>query len=258
MRRVVVASSRAIYGEGCYLSDELGTVYPGPRREADMADGRFEPSVPGAVTPLEVVPTPEDSPAHPGSVYGITKLAQELLVMTVCGSLGIESVALRYQNVYGPGQSLTNPYTGILSIFSTRILNRQPINIFEDGEESRDFVFIDDVVRATCMAAVVPDVGSAVVNIGSGVRTSVSQVVDALMGAYGIKVPVEISGNFRIGDIRHNLADISAARALLGYEPSVDFTSGVNQFASWVQAQAIASSPYDGSLAEMRARNLLK
>ena len=149
VRKVVVASSRAIYGEGRYLSRTYGYVYPLSRTEEYMSQGDFECKYPGEPAPLTLVGTTEDSLIHPTSVYGITKHVQEQLVMTVCPTLGIAPVAFRYQNVYGPGQSLSNPYTGILSIFSTRIKNKNGINVFEDGKESRDFVYIEDVVDAT-------------------------------------------------------------------------------------------------------------
>jgi len=147
IKKVVIASSRSIYGEGKYLSNVLGVIYPGARKDVDMQAGIFEPLCPKTGEPLTLLPTDEESKIHPSSVYGITKQNQEQMVMTVCASLNIGATALRYQNVYGPGQSLSNPYTGILSIFSTRIKNGNGLSIFEDGKESRDFVFIDDVVK---------------------------------------------------------------------------------------------------------------
>src|SRR5882724_250826 len=178
--KVVVASSRAIYGEGKYRSKELGILYPEPRKDSDMRAGRFEPLCPRSGEPLELLPTDEGSKIHPTSVYGITKQNQEQMVLLVCKSLGLAATALRYQNVYGPGQSLSNPYTGILSIFSTRILNGNPVNIFEDGQESRDFVFIDDVVEATVAALLREQANGEVFGIGSGVPTTVLAVAHAL------------------------------------------------------------------------------
>ena len=130
--------------------------------------------------------------------------------MTTAPAIGVKAVSLRYQNVYGPGQSLKNPYTGILSIFSTLIRQGKAINIFEDGQESRDFVFIDDVVEATFRACVSPDAGGTIINVGSGSRRTVVDVVNALFRAFGATVPVTVSGNFRVGDIRHNIADTTA------------------------------------------------
>ena len=144
VKRVVVAESRAIYGEGKYHCDTCGDVYPTERKEYDMAKGDFECHCPKCGGKLDLVATTEDSAIHPSSVYGIGKQVQGQLVHLICKNIGIESVSFRYQNVYGPGQSLTNPYTGILSIFSTRIKNHKEINIFEDGKETRDFVYIDD------------------------------------------------------------------------------------------------------------------
>lgn len=257
MRRLVVASSRAIYGEGRYRSDALGPVWPGPRNEADMARGEFEPTVPGGGR-LRVEATDEDSRIHPTSVYGITKQVQEQLALVAGGALGLEAVSLRYQNVYGPGQSLSNPYTGILSIFSNRILAGEAINIFEDGYESRDFVYIDDVVQATMQAIVSDKAPGHAINVGTGTPTSVLTVAQTLARLYSKDVPIRVSGNFRIGDIRHNHADIRRARALLGFEPTVDFETGIANFARWVETQNTTDLSYDQSLQEMRERGLLK
>ena len=195
VKRVVVAESRAIYGEGRYWSDELNSyVYPEERPEDAMSNGDFEVKYPGCSKPLKLVGTTEDSKIHPGSVYGITKQVQGQLVHMVCQSIGIESVSFRYQNVYGPGQSLSNPYTGILSIFSTRIKNGNGINIFEDGKETRDFVYIDDIVDATILGLTVPGISGNAFNIGTGVATDVLTVANMLKKHYGIDVPVTVSG----------------------------------------------------------------
>jgi dTDP-L-rhamnose 4-epimerase len=258
VQKVIVASSRAIYGEGKYLSAELGVVYPSHRKAADMDKGMFEVFYPGAVTPLQLVATDEDSKIHPSSVYGITKQNQEQMVMLVCKSIGIAAVALRYQNVYGPGQSLSNPYTGILSIFSTLIRNYKPINIFEDGKESRDFVFIDDVVKATTLGIEKDEANDEVFNVGSGVSTTVMEVAKTLVKNYGIDVPLNVTGNYRLGDIRHNYADISKIQRLLGFQPSVSFKEGVKKFTEWVCSQEIGESRYDESLQEMKEKGLMK
>lgn len=257
-RRVIVASSRSIYGEGKYESPNLGLVYPGARREEDLLAGRFEPTYPGSGGELSVLPTSEDSEVHPSSVYGITKSSQEALVMAVAPTLGVEPVALRFQNVYGPGQSLSNPYTGILSIFSSLILSGRPINVFEDGLESRDFVYVDDVVDALVRSMQMDAVAGEAVNVGSGIATTVNEVVAALLDNYGRTVPVEVSGNFRVGDIRHNFADISKQTDLLNFTPAMDFATGIREFCNWVQSQVIDSSGYERSLAEMREKRLLK
>ena len=259
VKRVVVAESRAIYGEGRYWSDELNSyVYPDERPEDTMLKGDFEVKYPGCEKTLKLVSTTEDSLIHPGSVYGITKQVQGQLVHLVCKSLGIESVSFRYQNVYGPGQSLSNPYTGILSIFSTRIKNGNGINIFEDGLETRDFVYIDDVVDATILGMNVPGISGNAFNIGTGIATDVLTVANTLKEFYGIEVPITISGNYRLGDIRHNYADISKARKLLGFEPKWSFKKGIEQFCRWVDAQPIQEDKYDSSIEEMKNKGLFK
>lgn len=257
VRRVVIASSRSIYGEGAYETADGRRVYPGHRAEADLSAGDFDVHVPGEGE-LRMVPTDENALVHPSSVYGITKQMQESLVMTVAPTIGVEPVSVRYQNVYGPGQSLKNPYTGILSIFSTLIRQGKEINIFEDGEESRDFVFIDDVVEATFLAATLPEAANGVFNVGSGVATTVNEVVAALFAAYGRQVPTRVSGNFRLGDIRHNVADTTALRETLGFTPTVSFEVGVKRFAEWVLTEPIESDGYERSLKEMADRKLLK
>ncbi|WP_304632887.1 NAD(P)-dependent oxidoreductase [uncultured Muribaculum sp.] len=259
VKRVVVAESRAIYGEGKYWSDELKTfVYPDERPEETMTNGDFEVKYPGCQNPLKLVGTTEDSLIHPGSVYGITKQVQGQLVHIVCKSIGIESVSFRYQNVYGPGQSLSNPYTGILSIFSTRIKNGNGINIFEDGLETRDFVYIDDIADATILGLTVPGISGNAFNIGTGVATDVLTVANTLIKHYGKEVPLTVSGNYRLGDIRHNFADITKARKLLGFEPRWSFDKGIEQFCRWVDSQPIQQDNYEASIEEMKQKGLYK
>lgn len=259
VKKVVVAESRAIYGEGRYYSPELGRyVYPEPRNDADMREKDFEVKYPGCSQPLELVATTEDSLIHPTSVYGITKQVQGQLVHLICPSIGIAAVSYRYQNVYGPGQSLSNPYTGILSIFSTRIKNGNEINIFEDGKETRDFVYIDDVVEATLLGIEKEEANGHTFNIGTGVATDVLTVARTLIGKYGLQVPLRVSGNYRLGDIRHNYADISLARELLGFEPRWDFDRGITRFVDWVNAQEVQEDKYESSIREMKRKGLYK
>jgi dTDP-L-rhamnose 4-epimerase len=257
VRRVVVASSRSIYGEGAYRTDDGSIVFPSHRSADDMASGDFEVHAPGGGA-LTSIPTPETALLHPSSVYGITKQTQEALILTTAPAVGVEAVSLRYQNVYGPGQSLKNPYTGILSIFSTLIRQGKGINIFEDGQESRDFVYIDDVVEATYLACLTPDISGSVVNVGSGVATTVTQVVDALFRAFGTTVPVTVSGNFRVGDIRHNVAETTRLRDVLGFQARVGFDQGIERFVEWVRSEPLEEDGYERSLSEMAARNLFK
>jgi dTDP-L-rhamnose 4-epimerase len=258
VKKVVVASSRSIYGEGKYHSEALGVIYPGARKDEDMKVGRFEPLCPQTGAPLTLLATDEESKIHPSSVYGITKQNQEQMVMTVCASLGIGATALRYQNVYGPGQSLSNPYTGILSIFSTRIKNGNGLSIFEDGMESRDFVFIDDIVAATTMALTKDEANGEVFGIGSGVATDVLTVAKSLVQHYGVDVPIKVTGAYRLGDIRHNFADLNKAKRLLGFSPQVSFDEGIRHFCTWVNQQEVQVDTYDASIAEMSKRGLFK
>ena len=260
VKKVVVASSRAIYGEGKYYNKTKNTfVYPLQRTDDDMQKGDFEvKDTQNHSDELELVATTEDSIIHPTSVYGITKQVQEQLVMTVCPTLGIAGVAFRYQNVYGPGQSLKNPYTGILSIFSTQIKNGNGINIFEDGKETRDFVFISDVVDATVLGIEKEAANNQVFNVGTGVATDVITVATELSNNYGIQVPITISGNYRLGDIRHNYADISKARQLSGFEPKISFKEGLRQFTDWVNTQEVEEDKYQQSIEEMKAKGLYK
>jgi NAD-dependent epimerase/dehydratase len=260
VKKVVVASSRAIYGEGKYYNKTKNTfIYPLQRTDEDMQNGDFEvKDTQNHSDILELVATTEDSIIHPTSVYGITKQVQEQLVMTVCPTIGIAGVAFRYQNVYGPGQSLKNPYTGILSIFSTQIKNGNGINIFEDGKETRDFVFISDVVDATVLGIEKETANNQVFNVGTGVATDVITVATELSKNYGIQVPITISGNYRLGDIRHNYADISKAKQLLGFEPKVSFQEGLKQFTDWVNTQEVEEDKYQQSIEEMKAKGLYK
>jgi dTDP-L-rhamnose 4-epimerase len=259
VQKVVIASSRSIYGEGKYYSEELGEyVYPKHRIPEFMNNGDFEVKYQGNKSQLKLVATDEASMIHPSSVYGITKQNQEQLIMTVCPTIGISAVAFRYQNVYGPGQSLSNPYTGILSIFSTLIKNNKSINVFEDGKESRDFVFIDDVVQATYLGIVSNDVNRQVFNVGSGVPTNVLTVAETLIKQYGIKVPLTVSGSYRIGDIRHNYADLSKINKMLGFVPSIDFETGITKFVEWVNGQQASADKYEASISEMKEKGLFK
>lgn len=258
IKKVIVASSRSIYGEGKYLSDEFGFVYPEHRADQYMSNHDFEVKYPGCKSPLKLVATDELSKIHPSSVYGITKQNQEQMIMTVCPTINVSCVAFRYQNVYGPGQSLTNPYTGILSIFSSLIRNNKGINIFEDGKESRDFVYIADVVKATIMGLEMDQAQGEVFNVGAGVATDVITVAETLKANYESDVPITISGNYRLGDIRHNFADLSKIESLLGFKPDYSFEKGISIFTKWVATQAIQKSMFDNSISEMKEKGLLK
>lgn len=258
VKRVVVAESRAIYGEGKYHCDNCGDVYPTERKDEDMAKGDFECHCPKCGGKVTLVATTEDSAIHPSSVYGVGKQVQGQLVHLICKNIGIESVSFRYQNVYGPGQSLTNPYTGILSIFSNRIKSHKGINIFEDGKETRDFVYINDVVDATIAGMEVLEANGHMFNVGTGIATDVLTVAKTLCKHYGIEVPLTVSGNYRLGDIRHNYADITLAKQILGFKPKWTFDAGIKQFTDWVNRQELQTYNYEASLEEMMQKGLFK
>ena len=254
VKRVVVAESRAVYGEGKYYCSKCGDVYPIERKDNDMARGDFECHCPNCGGIVRVVATTENSAIHPSSVYGLGKQIQGQLVHLICKNIGIESVSFRYQNVYGPGQSLNNPYTGILSIFSNRIKSGKSINIFEDGKETRDFVYIEDVADVTIAGMEVPEANGLVFNIGTGIATDVLSVAKLLCKYYGKEVPLHISGDYRLGDIRHNYADISLAKRILGFEPKWTFNAGIEQFTEWVNRQELQTDNYEESLKEMNEK----
>lgn len=258
VKKIIVASSRAVYGEGKYSCTRHGDVFPSSRLRKDMENGDFNVYCPICATPAQVLPTDENSPTFPASIYAITKLTQEQMVLTIGKALGISAIAFRYQNVYGPGQSLSNPYTGILSIFSTRIRNGNSINIFEDGKESRDFVFIDDVAVATVLGIEYETRLIDVFNVGSGEASDILTIAKSLQEMLKQTVPLKISGHFRVGDIRHNLADLSKIRTILGFTPSISMEEGLKRFIDWVKKEQIQIDRYEESLQELKEKGLFK
>ena len=222
-----------------------------------MCEGDFEPKCPICNLALTLQATNEESNIRPNSIYGFTKQSQEEMTLLTCKNLGIPAIAFRYQNVYGPGQSLSNPYTGILSIFSTRILNGNTVYLFEDGKESRDFVYIDDVVDATILGLENQQLKNEVLNVGSGINTSVLEVAQKLKKAYGSSVDIKINGNFRLGDIRHNYADLAKISSI-GFRPKVFFEEGIVKFTSWVKQQKVQQDTYEMSIQELKEKGLYK
>jgi len=258
VKKMIIASSRSIYGEGKYSCAKDGIVYPNERKDADMASGDFNVKCPICNENAKLLPTDEKSKIHPSSIYGITKQVQEQMFMVMGKSLNIPAVALRYQNVYGAGQSLSNPYTGILSIFSTRIKNGNDINIFEDGKESRDFVYIDDVVEATILGIEKDEANYEVFNVGLGKAIDVMTVANTLIKTYDSNSKITISGNYRLGDIRDNYADLTKIKEKLGFQPKVGFEDGIERFTKWVEKQEVVEDKYEKSIDEMREKGLYK
>jgi dTDP-L-rhamnose 4-epimerase len=260
VRRVALASSRSIYGEGAYVlkADPERRVFPPARSAAALEAGRWEPTCPETGAALVPVPTREDDLLRPASVYAATKLAQEDLLRIVCSALGLSFAILRLQNVYGEGQSLLNPYTGVLSIFSTRIRRGFHLPLYEDGEETRDFVHVDDVARSIVAALCASGPIDAAINVGSGRGTSLREVAEKLAEAFDADPDVVVTGEYRLGDIRHNCADIDRLRARLGVTPEVDLDHGLRRFAAWVRTQPIPADASDGAAAELKARKLMR
>lgn len=257
VQKVVLASSRAIYGEGKYRCQEHGIVYPPARSIDQLRLAEYDPICPNCKTPCTPEATDESSPSNPLSFYGLTKYVQEQMAAMFARTRGVSSYALRYQNVYGPGQSLSNPYTGILAIFSKLANTGSAIEIFEDGRESRDFVFVDDVIEATwrCIRRDGKVVDS--LNVGSGNRTSVLEVAREIVRLLDSDSQISITGAFRHGDIRHNFADLALIKRAIDFIPQVSFQSGLEVFLEWAVVQEPVSMRYNLSLDELRERGLL-
>lgn len=235
--RLVVASSMSIYGEGLYADAYGREMEPPERAPAQLRSGDFEVRGPSgeALAPL---PTPETKQPVPTSVYALSKLDQERLALIVGGAYDIPTVALRFFNIYGTRQALSNPYTGVLAIFASRYLNRRPPLIFEDGEQRRDFVSVRDVARACRLALQTPGIGGRSMNIGSGRSITIAEIAARMAAALGIDdLPAEITRKFRAGDIRHCFADIGLAGELLGYEPQVELADGLLELVEWLAGQ---------------------
>ncbi|GLH68730.1 nucleoside-diphosphate-sugar epimerase [Geothrix rubra] len=257
VRHLVVASSRAVYGEGRYRCPLDGVVFPPARSRVALALGRFEPACPVCGLPLDRLPTTEDTPPAPTSFYGLTKLVQEKMGLLFGGTLGISTHALRYQNVFGPGQSLQNPYTGILAIFSGLARSGETLRIFEDGLESRDFVHVRDVVEATWRALNTEAPEPVALNVGSGVATTVAEVAEGIVRHLGSRSRIQVTGEFRIGDIRHNTADLTRVREQLGFTPTTAFQEDLEAFLDWAAEERPATGGYARSLEELRSRRLM-
>ncbi len=243
LERLVLASSRAVYGEGLYHDAAGNRLVPSPRAEAALRRGEFALTS-GRGERLQPRPTDEATPPSPCSIYASTKLMQELLVTQAAAGASWRATILRLQNVYGPGQSLKNPYTGVLSIFCSQLLAGRALDIYEDGDIVRDFVFVDDVVAALVRALERDVPHGTVVNIGSGRETTILEAARVLIARLRAPEPsYRVSGKFRPGDIRYALADITRARELLGWSPQIDLQQGLAQLADWAAAQHAGGSP---------------
>lgn len=256
VKKVLVASSRSIYGEGTYrCSAKCGNVVPEPRTKIQLDRHEWSPICPKCHATVEPIATPEDSIPQPASLYACTKLAQEQMSLTMGKALGISTVALRFQNVFGPGQSLSNPYTGIISIFSNQMRQNLPINIYEDGEETRDFILVDDIAQA-CALALSTDCDTLVLNVGSGVATKVIDLAHQLKALWKSDSEIHITGDSRVGDIRHNWADLQALQQTFPDWRPTPLPVGLEKFVDWATTQGIYEDKSKMAAQELKQRNL--
>ena len=254
-RRLVVASSMSVYGEGAYRRADGAAAEALPRARARLQRGEWEP-LDETGGELEPVPTPETKPPRLSSVYALTKYDQERMCLVLGEAYGFPAVALRFFNVYGARQALSNPYTGVLAIFASRLLNGRRPPVFEDGRQRRDFVSVRDVVRACRLAMERAELAGEVLNIGSGRSASVSEAAQRLAAVLGRpELTPELSGRFRAGDIRHCFADIGRAREALGYRPEVTLDQGLAELAEWLATQ-VADDRVEVANGELDRRGL--
>jgi dTDP-L-rhamnose 4-epimerase len=253
--RLVVASSMSIYGEGAYRCAAHGVIAPGLRPEAQLRARQWDPRCPICDAILSPIPTAEDKRLLPSSVYAISKMDQELLCLSVGAAYGIDVVALRYFNSYGPRQALSNPYTGVAAIFSGRLLNGRAPLAFEDGQQLRDFVHVRDVARATVLALDSDKATGQAVNVGVGAPLAIAGVASLLAKHLGVDIGPEVTGRFRAGDIRHCWADPIKARELLGFTAEITLEVGITELIDWVSTQS-SYDRVDGAYAELGRRGL--
>jgi dTDP-L-rhamnose 4-epimerase len=236
VKKIVVASSQAVYSEGAGRCEEHGLVFPTVRPVEQLRAGDFSVHCPQCPRPTISAPTPEHAPIGGETVYAITKVDQERLVLTWGQQTGIPTVALRYSCTYGPRQSIFNPYTGVIAIFCTRLLNQQPPVLYEDGEQTRDFSFVEDIARANLLAATTDKLDGLAVNVGSGEATTIREVARLVADALNVSIAPVAQGEFRPGEMRHLISDTTRIRAA-GYEPQVKLTEGIRRYIEWIEQQ---------------------
>ena len=256
VKKVILSSSRAVYGEGACRCPYCGIVHPGARSRTQLERREWDLLCPYCGEPVEPLPTPEDIPLLPSSVYALTKRVQEDLLRTFSSSYGIPSVILRYFNVYGLRQALNNPYTGIGAIFTNRALSGKDIIIYEDGKPGRDVVNVRDVVQANLLALENPAAENGIFNVGSGERLTVLDLAELIRQRTGSTVGLEFSGKYRVGDIRDCYADLSKSRSVLGYAPRVSFNAGVDELISWARGEQLEDR-FEEAEGALRERRLL-
>jgi dTDP-L-rhamnose 4-epimerase len=256
--KVILASSRSVYGEGAYRCTRCGLVFPSMRTEEMFRCKRWQPECPTCEGAIAETATCEDAKTAPASIYAATKLAQEDLVRIAGRTLGIPTVIFRFQNVYGEGQSLKNPYTGILSIFSNQFRLGKTVNLYEDGQESRDFVHVSDVARAVVLAITGHGANGSTLNVGSGQPTTVEKIALLLSERLGGGALPIISGQYRMGDIRHGYAETTAIHKQLGFAPEISLEQGLDRFVAWVKQQPVEPDRLDVATQELVSRGLME
>ena len=254
--KIVVASSMSIYGEGKYLCRECGEMAPQPRPLEQLKSKNWETLCPTCGESLMPVPTREDKPLQCTSIYALSKKDQEEMTLLFGRTYQIPVVALRYFNIYGTRQSLSNPYTGVCAIFASRLMNRKAPVIFEDGQQMRDFVSVHDIVQANLLAMENSGANGQALNIGSGDPVTIREVATALSQALGVQVPAEITGKYRAGDVRHCFADITSASGLLGYRPRTNLKQGVEELVAWLESQQ-AKDSVDQAMQQLSVHGLV-
>ena len=237
VRKIIVASSQAVYSEGAGTCPKHGLVFPNVRPVEQLRQGDWEVHCPICDAVTESAPTPENAPVGGETVYGLTKVDQEKLVLLWGKQVGIPTVALRYSCTYGPRQSIFNPYTGVIAIFCTRLLNNLPPVLYEDGDQTRDFSFVEDIARANLLAAETDKLDGLAVNVGSGQGVAIRKIAEILAGLLKIDIEPETRGEFRPGEMRHLTSDITKVRAA-GYQPQVDLEDGIARYIDWIRAQS--------------------
>ena len=257
VEKLIVASSMSVYGEGKYSCAGCGVVYPKLRSLSQLKREEWEMRCPLCKQEVESLPTDEDKPLYPTSVYAISKRDQEEMCLTIGRAYNISTIVLRYFNVYGPRQALSNPYTGVAAIFSCRILNNSSPSVFEDGRQSRDFTHVSDIVQANILAMERGEANYEIFNVGTGRPCTILDIANLLVKNLGSSVDIDIVRKYRHGDIRHCYADISKIQKKLGFKPRLKFEEGISELVEWVKRQK-AVDQFEKSLRELKEKKLTK
>ncbi len=256
IRKIIVASSQAVYSEGAGECPKHGLVFPNVRPIEQLRLGDWEVHCPICAAVTKSAPTLESAPIGGETVYGLTKVDQERLVLLWGKQMGIPTVALRYSCTYGPRQSIFNPYTGVIAIFCTRLLNNLPPVLYEDGEQTRDFSFVEDIARANLLAVETDNLDGFPVNVGSGRGVTIREIARQISGALKIDIPLETNGEFRPGEMRHLTSDTTRIRAA-GYEPRVDLAEGITRYLDWIRAQSDVRDYFGEAAAILRDKGIV-